>query len=163
MHSSRMRTTHLLTISRSIQWGDLPNPPWMQTSSGCRPPWIQTPLDVGPPGRRLPPPVDRMTEACENITLPQISFAGCNYLLCLTSLQFPIFWVKTSFKPIDFTKPLDFKFCASINLDVCPVYMHLQPNELDELFLSMWNKEDSLIVSNTTTVRIYSSSTGTFS
>ena len=32
MHSTRMRTARLLTVSRG-----LPNPPWMQT-----PPWIET-------------------------------------------------------------------------------------------------------------------------
>ena len=31
------------------------------------------------PGQ-VPPPVDRMTHAYENITLPQTSFAGGNYL-----------------------------------------------------------------------------------
>ena len=49
MHSSRMRTACLLTVSHSIRWGGLPNPPWMQTPlpprcrpstlpTGCRPP-----------------------------------------------------------------------------------------------------------------------------
>ena len=49
------------------EWGGLPNPE-------CRPPpWMQTPLDAVPS-----PPVDRMTKACKNITLPQSSFAGGN-------------------------------------------------------------------------------------
>ena len=43
MHSSRMRTTHLLTVSHSIRWGEMlaqhPHPPPMQTPPGCRPPW----------------------------------------------------------------------------------------------------------------------------
>ena len=162
-----MRTTLSLGISRSIQWGVCPIPPGCRPPMdadppGCRPP-LKYPLEVNPHGCRLPLPVDRMTDACENITVPQTLFAGGYYLLCLTSLQFPIFWVKTNVKPIGFTEPVDFKFCASINLDVCLVYMHLQPNELDELFLSMWKKEDSLIVCNITTVRIYSSLTGIFS
>ena len=52
------------------------------------PPWRQTLLDAYPPGHVTcdacweantpPPPVDRMTDACKNITLPQTSFAGGN-------------------------------------------------------------------------------------
>ena len=82
-----------------------PLPPLEADSPGCRPPgyrlpiWIQTPhpggrpptLDADPPGGRPPgrmtcdacleatsppPTMDRMTGACENITLPQTSFAG---------------------------------------------------------------------------------------
>ena len=58
MHSSRMRTTRLLTVSRSAR-GSLPNP-----LDADPVPWMQSPL------------VDRMTDTCENITLPQTSFAG---------------------------------------------------------------------------------------
>ena len=46
MHSSRIRTARLLTISRSIQWGGgrgLPSLP------GCRTPLMQTPFDADPP------------------------------------------------------------------------------------------------------------------
>ena len=35
---------------------------------------IHTPLP-----RRAPPPVERMTDTCRNITLPQTSFAGGKY------------------------------------------------------------------------------------
>ena len=48
-----MHTAHLLTVSHSI--------PWMQP----------LPLPDADPS-----PVDRMIDACENITLPQTSFAG---------------------------------------------------------------------------------------
>ena len=42
------------------------------------PHWEQAPPGAGnPPGSRHPP-VNRMTDACENITLPQTSFAGGN-------------------------------------------------------------------------------------
>ena len=68
MHSRRMRTTRLLTISRSIRWGSV----WMQTPLDADPT-----LDADPPGHVIcdacleanPPPVNRMTDACENITL----------------------------------------------------------------------------------------------
>ena len=53
-----MRTARLLIVSHSIPWeGGLPNP---------NPLWMQT------------PPVNRMTDRCKNITLPQTSFAGGN-------------------------------------------------------------------------------------
>ena len=55
MHSSRMRTACSLTASRSIRRG----------RGVCMP--------------RMPP-VNRMTDACENITLPQTSFTGGNYV-----------------------------------------------------------------------------------
>ena len=67
MHSSRMRTARSLTVSRIIRLGGgLPNPPvlWMRTSP------------TSPP---YPPWTEGMTQACENITLPQTSFAGGNY------------------------------------------------------------------------------------
>ena len=83
MHSSRMRTARSLTVSHSIQWGVLPNPPWMQI------PLDVDPLHAEPPGCRSPgcrpqldadlPPVNRMAHGCKNITLPQTWLAGiCN-------------------------------------------------------------------------------------
>ena len=79
MHSSRMRTARLLTVSRSIPCiggGCLPNPA----------------LDIDPPGHvtcdacweakpRPTPPLwtEEMTHACENITLPQNLLAGGKY------------------------------------------------------------------------------------
>ena len=84
-------------------WGGVCPTPWMQTHpgaephrsqtpppQGCRPPspsletaplprcsprWRQTVL----PGRQTPSPVNRMTHASKNITLPQTSFADGNY------------------------------------------------------------------------------------
>ena len=92
MHSSRMHTAHLLTIYCSA-WGGICPPPSMQTPllleadppldavpPPGRPPWMQTPLvmwlviHVGKP----PLPVNRMTNRCKNITLPQTSFARGN-------------------------------------------------------------------------------------
>ena len=75
MHSSRMRTARLLTISHIIRLGGLPNPlPPRKTPPGSRLlPWKHTP----PCGCRPPsPPVNRMTHRCKNITLAQTSFAG---------------------------------------------------------------------------------------
>ena len=67
-----MRTARLLTVSSSMHCcqGDV-------YSRGC--------LPHGPGGvsqhamRQTPSPVNRMTDRCKNITLPQISFAGGNY------------------------------------------------------------------------------------
>ena len=63
MHFSRMRTARLLTVSRSIRGG---------VGGG------------GGGGKGLcpiaywdtPPPVNRITDRCKNITLPQTLFAG---------------------------------------------------------------------------------------
>ena len=57
-----------------------PAPPWEQAP----PPEGPDPLGPGPPGTRHHPgtrhlpPVDRMTDRCKHITLPQTSFAGGN-------------------------------------------------------------------------------------
>ena len=62
MHSSRIRTARLLTVSGSARGGGegLPNP-----NPDADPPlWAEG-----------------ITHACENITLPQTSFAGCKYLV----------------------------------------------------------------------------------
>ena len=82
MHSSGMCTACLLTVYLSISGGRSAHPP------GGRPPWMQTPLDADPPGHvtcdacweaNHPPfPVNRIIDACENITLPQTSFVGGN-------------------------------------------------------------------------------------
>ena len=56
MHSSRMRTAHLLTVSRSIPC----------VSGGGRVcPWMQTPLDADPPGGIPPPPGCRPPWSCD--------------------------------------------------------------------------------------------------
>ena len=74
MHTSRMRTARLLIIPCSALGGGSAQHPWMQTPH---------PLDMWPvkhAGKPAPPPTpDRMTDACENINLPQTSFAGGNY------------------------------------------------------------------------------------
>ena len=44
---------------------------WFWRGGSAQPPWMQTPLTP----RLLP---NRMTDASENITLPQTSFAGGN-------------------------------------------------------------------------------------
>ena len=89
IHSSMMRTARLLTISRSIpcisgglhKWATSHPPPNRQTPTS----WIQTPLNADPPvmwpgmhaGKSAPPPGGQIN-TCENITLPQTSFAGGN-------------------------------------------------------------------------------------
>ena len=110
-----MRTTHFPSSSgggSSAQppVGRIP-PPRMQTKPGCRPPsstasrppghvtcgacWEAKPLDAGQvtchacweANQQPPPPtpVDRMTDTCKNITLPQTLFAGGDNekMLCL--------------------------------------------------------------------------------
>ena len=102
MHSSRMRTarsssrvggsppdtplgTRHLEADPSEQTSPgLGTPPGPGTPSGAdSPPRSRHPPDQAPPGSRLPPeqaprreqalpPVDRITDACENITLPQL-------------------------------------------------------------------------------------------
>ena len=75
MHSSRMRTARLLTVSYSAGGGGIcPTPT----------PGYRTPMDADPPPLGYVTcdtcwegnPPDRLTDACENITLPQTSFAG---------------------------------------------------------------------------------------
>ena len=46
---------------------------------GADPPGVGTPSEQTPHGTRHPP-VNRMTNRCKNITLPQTSFAGGNNL-----------------------------------------------------------------------------------
>ena len=60
-----MRTARLLTVSHVPGGGGLSNHPWMQTLLNhvtCDASWKANLLP--------PPPVDRMTDACENMTLP---------------------------------------------------------------------------------------------
>ena len=71
MHSSRMRTARALTIG----WGGVP-------ARGGIPAWgVYLPGGLPAQGCTCPgtpPPVNRMTDRCKNITLPQTSFAGDN-------------------------------------------------------------------------------------
>ena len=75
MHSSRMCTTRLLTVSQHALPGGC-------TCQGGVPAWGVY-LPGGVPAQGVPaqvlPPVNRMTDRCKNITLPQTSFAGGNY------------------------------------------------------------------------------------
>ena len=67
MHSSRSCTARFLPYGR---WGSLSGEsPWQ------RPPQTET------PSLNRPAPLDRMTDASKNITLPQTSFAGGNKLM----------------------------------------------------------------------------------
>ena len=82
LHSSRMRTARMLTISPSMlcarrcawSWGCFGLEGGCLVWGGC--------LAWGGGGGGIPacteaePPVNRMTNRCKNITLPQTSFAG---------------------------------------------------------------------------------------
>ena len=70
MHSSRMRTAR----SSSRPGGSPPGTPQDQAPPGPGTPPEQAlpPGSRHPPGAGTPPPVDRITDACENITLPQL-------------------------------------------------------------------------------------------
>ena len=72
MHSSRMRTARSLTVSLCV----VVSPP----SNHTRTPREQPRTPPPPEQPRTPPPVNRMTNWCKNITLPQTSFAGGNNL-----------------------------------------------------------------------------------
>ena len=65
MHSSRVHTTHLLTVSHSAGGGGV-----RQTPPGCRPPWS---CDLWCMLGNQPPLVNRITDRCKNITLSQTS------------------------------------------------------------------------------------------
>ena len=77
-HSSRMRTTCLLTVSRSIPciFGGAGGSGSAQPPRPIETPWscdLWCMLGSQP----TPPPLaNRMTDACENITLPNTSFLG---------------------------------------------------------------------------------------
>ena len=78
MHSNRMRTVRLLTVSHALE-GYLPGsgvPARGCTCQGGVP--AQGVPAQGVPAQVLPP-VNRITDRCKNITLPQTSFAGGNY------------------------------------------------------------------------------------
>ena len=79
-----MRTAQLLPVSPSMHclgvpgqgctWsGGVPGPRRVPGPGGCT--WSQ----LGVPAQVLPPPVNRITDRCKNITLPQTLFAGGNY------------------------------------------------------------------------------------
>ena len=81
MHSSRMRTARLLTVSQHALPGVYlargSTCPGGCISAGGVPAWAAVctcPEGCTCPG--TPPPVNRMTDRCKNITLPQTSFAG---------------------------------------------------------------------------------------
>ena len=56
----------------------------------------QTPLGPDPPDQA--PPVDRMTDKCKHITLPQTSFAGGKKPLCAYALEWIIIMGFMTFK-----------------------------------------------------------------
>ena len=98
LHSSRMHTARSLTITSSMLCSGggclVPGVPGQRDvwSRGA-PAWSREGYLPGPGGGLVPggwypsmhwgrtPPVNRMTDRCKNITLPQTSFAGGNELM----------------------------------------------------------------------------------
>ena len=88
MHSSRMRTARSLTVSPCVVISHTCPPPLgatmhaPQSNHACPPeqPCMPPRNHRHPPLEQqcMPPPVNRMTNWCKNITLPQTSFAGGN-------------------------------------------------------------------------------------
>ena len=72
MHSSRMHTARSLTASHSIRLGGACQ------RAACVPGWGGCARGHACMSAMHAPPVDRMTDACESITLPQTSFACVN-------------------------------------------------------------------------------------
>ena len=68
--------------------GGVPGPGGCTWSGGCTYLGGTWSGDVPAQGRYTPPPVNRMTDRCKNITLPQTSFAGGNN--CFKKTQFCI-------------------------------------------------------------------------
>ena len=104
LHSSRMLTTHALTVSPSmfLVRGGVPGPggcTWSRGvywSQGVYLVWRGVPgpggcTSRGVPGQVLPLPPCGQTHACEHITLPETSFAGGNYKLCYKTAKFHFF------------------------------------------------------------------------
>ena len=103
-----MHTARSLTVSRSIRRGGPAHlPPRLQTPyadpgcrpPGCRPPWmqtpwmqtsrLQTPLDTDPLDAD---PLCGQTNTCENITLPETSFACRNNRDIETTKPLPFYY-----------------------------------------------------------------------
>ena len=77
MHSSRMRTARSLTVSRRIPCTppQQPHPPPATTHTPVATTHAPSATMHAPPRNHqpcTPPSVDRITDACENITLPQL-------------------------------------------------------------------------------------------
>ena len=100
MHSSRMRTASSLTASRSIRWGACMPGRGACAQGVCargghaclgRGACVHAQGEgVCMPGGHAwyaQPPVNRMTDACNNITLPQTSFSGGKYYHRLRYIQ----------------------------------------------------------------------------
>ena len=89
LHSSRMRTAHALTISPSLlcTGGVRGGCAWSRGVPGLGGAWSKGTWSGGggclvgggiPACTEVDPPMNRMTNRCKNITLPQTSFAGGN-------------------------------------------------------------------------------------
>ena len=103
LHSSRISTARELTVSPSMLWGGGLHGPG--GGRGGIPACIEAD----------PPPVNRMTDRCRNITLAQTSFAGGNNgivhsrknLIKLTIISWQIHYLSLQCKvPMHLHKPL---------------------------------------------------------
>ena len=137
MHSSRMRTARLLTVSCSARGGGeqgiYPHPPLMQTPLDAHPSWMHTPFDVDPTGcthpghvtcdacwEATPTPVNRMTHSCKNITLLQTSFAGGNKQQASSIMQiFYTKWMQTQGYVDYFCRRYELNLCLRIDKQNC--------------------------------------------
>ena len=75
-----MRTARLLTVSQHVLLGGVPAKGGVP-AGGCTYPGVYLPRGCTFPGgvpAQVSSPVNRMTDRCKNITLPQTSFAGGN-------------------------------------------------------------------------------------
>ena len=87
MHSSRMRTARLLPVSPSMHCSRGVYLPGGVPAQGVYLP-RGVPAQGGVPAQVLPLLMNRMTDRCKNITLPQTSFAGGNNQLYIISISF---------------------------------------------------------------------------
>ena len=82
MHSSRMRTSRTLTVFRRPPPGKLETPRKIGDHPSTQKLETTSPRKIGdPPGPD--PPVNRMTDACENITLAKTSFRPVKMIIAL--------------------------------------------------------------------------------
>ena len=81
MHSTGMRTARSLPYGG---WVSLIETPWTETPPGQRPPRTETPQtetpQTDPPGSQTASDIIQRPDRCKNITLPQTSFVGSNYI-----------------------------------------------------------------------------------
>ena len=101
MHSSRMRTARLLTVFQHALLGGctcrgmyLPRGVYLPRGGVPARGYLLGGVPTGGvPAQVLPPPVNRITDTCKNITMPQTSFAGGKNVIvdCVRLVKFVTF------------------------------------------------------------------------